>query len=196
MIFILIVNIKNSIDNFKTNLWTNLSADIDNKLYTTDLRPYRRCFLKDKKGNQFSFCNPVAYTKLGKHRTIEGKNSLFPIQMEDRTEALARANSAYFISIIIVQWADLMICKTRIRSLFEQGMTNTFMNFALFCETILGAFLVYTPIANTVAGTRPLDFVWWTAAVPFSLFIYIYDEIRKGWIRKYRHGWLKRNTFW
>ncbi len=62
-----------------------------------------------------------------------------------------RSNSAYFISIIIVQWADLMICKTRIRSLFEQGMTNTFMNYSLFFETLLGAFLVYTNRA------RPCD---------------------------------------
>jgi len=123
-------------------------------------------------------------------------NSLFPMMTRTRAEALRMSNSAYFISIIVVQWADLMICKTRIRSLFEQGMTNTFMNYALFFETILGAFLVYVPVANTVTGTRPLRFTWWTAAVPFSLAIYIYDELRKGWIRKNRFGWLHRNTYW
>lgn len=113
-----------------------------------------------------------------------------------RVQALAHSNSAYFISIIIVQWADLMICKTRIRSLFEQGMTNTFMNYSLFFETILGAFLVYVPVSNQVTGTAPLRFVWWTAGVPFSLMIYIYDEVRKGWIRKNQGGWIHRNTYW
>jgi len=124
------------------------------------------------------------------------ENNLFPMQTRTRVEALARSNSAYFISIIVVQWADLMICKTRIRSLFEQGMTNTFMNYSLFFETILGAFLVYVPVANTVCGTRPLRFSWWTAGVPFSLAIYMYDEFRKGWIRKNEKGWIHRNTYW
>ena len=118
------------------------------------------------------------------------------MQTRTRVESLAMSNSAYFISIIVVQWADLMICKTRIRSLFEQGMSNTFMNYSLFFETILGAFLVYVPVSNTVTGTRPLRFTWWTSAVPFSLAIYIYDELRKGWIRKNNGGWLHRNTYW
>merc|ERR1719403_650964 len=122
--------------------------------------------------------------------------SLFPMHQYVRDTALAQSNTAYFISIIIVQWADLMICKTRIRSLFEQGMTNTFMNYSLFFETILGAFLVYVQTANTVTGTHPLRFTWWTAGVPFSLMIYIYDEVRKGWIRKNKHGWIHRNTYW
>jgi len=144
-------------------------------------------------------------------QTREGKNSLYPISQYTRREALAQSNTAYFISIIIVQWADLMICKTRTRSLFEQAMTNGFMNYALFFETMLGAFLVYIPQANIVMGTAPLRFVWWTSAIPFSIMIYIYDEVRKGYIRnhranwmkskahkgeKYKGSWLTHNTFW
>jgi magnesium-transporting ATPase (P-type) len=146
------------------------------------------------------FCNIADYEDKPRTYTYgttpNGERSLFPMQTRARVESLAMSNSAYFISIIVVQWADLMICKTRVRSLFEQGMTNTFMNYSLFFETILGAFLVYVPVANTVTGTRPLKFTWWTAAVPFSLAIYMYDELRKGWIRKNRAGWLHRNTFW
>merc|ERR1719464_906192 len=174
------------------------------------LFPNRRCFAEDyselwrtdAEGAKLSnapppFCNVADYER--KPRTDaypENLNSLFPMQTRTRAEALAMSNSAYFISIIVVQWADLMICKTRIRSLFEQGMTNTFMNYSLFFETILGAFLVYVPIANTVTGTRPLRFTWWTAGVPFSLMIFIYDEVRKGWIRKNKGGWVHRNTYW
>merc|ERR1711973_886293 len=141
------------------------------------------------------------FEDLGGH-TLSSENSdveygtLFPMTMTDRYFALRRSNTAYFISIIVVQWADLMICKTRVRSLFEQGMTNVFMNYSLFFETILGAFLVYIGFANTVTGTRPMRFTWWTAGVPFSLMIYIYDEVRKGWIRKNQGGWVHRNTYW
>merc|ERR1712227_107469 len=33
-------------------------------------------------------------------------------------------HTAFFVSIVIVQWADLIICKTRKLSVFQQGMTN------------------------------------------------------------------------
>merc|ERR1719479_670418 len=118
--------------------------------------------------------------------STDTKGSLFPMQQHDRVSALRQSNTAYFISIIVVQWADLMICKTRSRSLFEQTMTNVFMNYSLFFETALGAMLVYLPVANTVTKTAPLKFVWWTSAVPFSILIYTYDELRKGYIRKCR----------
>jgi len=132
----------------------------------------------------------------GMSLTSTGPNSIFPMQQNERYEALMRSNTAYFISIIVVQWADLMICKTRSRSLFEQGMTNVFMNWSLVFETILGAFLCYIPVANIVTDTRPINFVWWTPAVPFSLAIYAYDELRKGIIRKNEKGWLQYNTYW
>merc|ERR1712156_149264 len=122
--------------------------------------------------------------------------SIYPFQHQDRVNALAKSNTAYFISIIVVQWADLMICKTRSRSLFEQGMTNVFMNWSILFETVLGAFLCYIPFANTVTQTQAISFVWWTSAVPFSLAIYTYDELRKGIIRKNRGGWLEHNTYW
>eukprot|EP00005_Dracoamoeba_jomungandri_P007697 CAMPEP_0174274970 /NCGR_PEP_ID=MMETSP0439-20130205/59574_1 /TAXON_ID=0 /ORGANISM="Stereomyxa ramosa, Strain Chinc5" /LENGTH=958 /DNA_ID=CAMNT_0015367039 /DNA_START=37 /DNA_END=2910 /DNA_ORIENTATION=+ len=41
-----------------------------------------------------------------------------------REDVLAHAQTAYFVSIVIVQWADLLICKTRKLSIFQQGMTN------------------------------------------------------------------------
>ena len=54
-------------------------------------------------------------------------------------------HTAFFVSIVVVQWADLIICKTRKLSVFQQGMGNWFMNFGLFFETALACFLSYTP---------------------------------------------------
>lgn len=39
-----------------------------------------------------------------------------------RDETLRAAQTGFFISIVIVQWADVVICKTRMLSLFQQGM--------------------------------------------------------------------------
>merc|ERR1712198_380518 len=37
-------------------------------------------------------------------------------------------HTAFFVSIVIVQWADLIICKTRKNFVFQQGMKNHFLN--------------------------------------------------------------------
>ena len=86
-------------------------------------------------------------------------------------------HTAFFVSIVIVQWADLIICKTRRNSVFQQGMNNTFLNFGLFFETALAAFLSYTPGMDKGLRMYPLALQWWIPAIPFSIVIFIYDEV-------------------
>nr|XP_032800915.1 sodium/potassium-transporting ATPase subunit alpha-3 isoform X1 [Petromyzon marinus]XP_032800916.1 sodium/potassium-transporting ATPase subunit alpha-3 isoform X2 [Petromyzon marinus]XP_032800917.1 sodium/potassium-transporting ATPase subunit alpha-3 isoform X3 [Petromyzon marinus]XP_032800918.1 sodium/potassium-transporting ATPase subunit alpha-3 isoform X4 [Petromyzon marinus]XP_032800919.1 sodium/potassium-transporting ATPase subunit alpha-3 isoform X5 [Petromyzon marinus] len=45
-------------------------------------------------------------------------------------------HTAFFVSIVVVQWADLIVCKTRRNSVFQQGMKNKILVFGLFCETV------------------------------------------------------------
>merc|ERR1711871_1524801 len=95
-------------------------------------------------------------------------------------EALHHAQTGGFINIIVVQWADLMICKTRFLSIRQQGMVNPVMNFGLLFETILGSFFCYMPgISGTALGTRALRLSHWLSGIPFFCFIFMYDEIRK-----------------
>eukprot|EP00756_Hemistasia_phaeocysticola_P040862 Hpha_TRINITY_DN16887_c1_g2::TRINITY_DN16887_c1_g2_i3::g.153400::m.153400/K01539/ATP1A; sodium/potassium-transporting ATPase subunit alpha len=97
--------------------------------------------------------------------------------------AQQRAQTAFFISIIIVQWADILICKTRKLSIVEQGMKNDMLNFGLCFETCLGIFLVYTPV-SVAFQIRRLRFVYWLPGIPFSILIFSYDEIRKALLRQ------------
>lgn len=99
-------------------------------------------------------------------------------------EALHHAQCALFVTIIVVQWADLVICKTRLLSIKQQGMRNQVMNFGLLFETILGAFLCYATFLNTALGTRPMRFTHWLPGMPFFVIIFTYDEVRKYYIRK------------
>merc|ERR1712181_196907 len=78
-------------------------------------------------------------------------------------------HTAFFVSIVVVQWADLIICKTRKNSVFQQGMKNHFMNFGLVFETVLAAILSYTPGMDKGLRMYPLKFNWWLPAIPFSL---------------------------
>lgn len=105
-------------------------------------------------------------------------------------------HTAFFVSIVVVQWTDLIICKTRRNSLFQQGMNNWMLNFGLVFETVLAAALSYTPGLDKGLNMYPLKFFWWLPALPFSLSILIYDEIRKLIIRKYPGGWVEQETYY
>jgi len=112
--------------------------------------------------------------------------------------ALPYAQCAFFISIIVVQWSDLMACKTRSLSITQQGMRNGWMNFGLVFETCLGMLLCYGGKAiNMGLGTRPIEFVHWLPAMPFMIFILSYDEVRKYLMRSLgKDNWFYRNTYY
>jgi len=112
-------------------------------------------------------------------------------------EALAHAQCAFFISIIVVQWADLICCKTRELSLMTQGMRNGWLNFGLAWETALGALLCYITVFNLPFGTRPIHALHWVPAMPFCAIILTYDETRKYLMRTLeKNNWVWRNTYY
>jgi len=102
------------------------------------------------------------------------------------TEALGHAQTAAFVSIVIVQWADLLICKTRSLSIYHQGMKNPILIFGLFTETLLCLALCYLPGIDEGLGTRPLMFIHWCPSFPYSVLIFFYDETRKYFLRRGR----------
>merc|ERR1712140_140267 len=89
----------------------------------------------------------------------------------DRKKLEFTCHTAFFVSIVIVQWADLIICKTRKLSVFQQGMKNHFMNFGLVFETVL-------------------------ASIPFSVLIFCYDETRKFLLGRNPGGWIEQETYY
>jgi sodium/potassium-transporting ATPase subunit alpha len=114
----------------------------------------------------------------------------------DRKKLEYTCHTAFFVSIVIVQWADLIICKTRRNSIIHQGMNNWVLNFGLVFETVLAAILSYTPGMETALRMFPLKINWWIPAIPFSLAIFIYDEIRRFIIRRNPGGWVELETYY
>ncbi|CAN8195164.1 unnamed protein product [Coccothraustes coccothraustes] len=105
-------------------------------------------------------------------------------------------HTAFFVSIVVVQWADLIICKTRRNSVFQQGMKNKILIFGLFEETALAAFLSYCPGMDVALRMYPLKPTWWFCAFPYSLLIFVYDEVRKLIIRRNPGGWVEKETYY
>ncbi|VDL98728.1 unnamed protein product [Schistocephalus solidus] len=106
-------------------------------------------------------------------------------------------HTAFFSSIVIVQWTDLLICKTRKNSIFQQGMWNHYLTFGLFFETTLAIFLSYCPGLEYGLRMMPLRWTWWLPALPFSAVIFIFDETRKKLLRTLPPGnWVERETYY
>merc|ERR1740128_1469910 len=105
-------------------------------------------------------------------------------------------HTAFFVSIVVVQWADLIICKTRRNSLFQQGMRNHVLTFGLFFETAVACLLSYTPGMDVGLRMYPLKLNWWLPALPYTCLIFCYDEIRKYILRHNPGGWVEKETYY
>ena len=79
---------------------------------------------------------------------------------------------------------------------FEVYMRNGMMNFGLVFETLLAAFLSYTPGMDKGLRMYPLAFTWWLPALPFSALIFVYDETRKYILRQRPGGWVEQETYY
>lgn len=72
-------------------------------------------------------------------------------------ETIFYAQSAYFVTIVMVQWSNVFACKSRKISFTFSGF-NKHMFGGLLLETCIFIFLLYTPGVNKVFGGRPLPF--------------------------------------
>ncbi|KAG9262152.1 sodium/potassium-transporting ATPase subunit alpha-1-like isoform X1 [Astyanax mexicanus] len=105
-------------------------------------------------------------------------------------------HTAFFVSIVIVQWADLIICKTRMNSIIKQKMKNKILIFGLFEETALASFLSYCPGMDVAIRMYPLKPWWWLCALPYAFLIFFYDEARRYILRRNKGGWVEKETYY
>ncbi|GAB9466658.1 Sodium/potassium-transporting atpase subunit alpha [Globisporangium polare] len=127
-----------------------------------------------------------------------------------QAKALAVTQTAYFVAIIVSQWANLIVCRTRMLSNVDQGMNNSVLNMGIVFETIVGVAFCYAGFLQGVFRTDSIRLTHWFCAMPFSLFIFAYDETRKFILRKTSRsyvdkktgrifrakGWLEENTYY
>lgn len=114
---------------------------------------------------------------------------------ESRKKLEYIGQTAFFVTIVVLQWGDLIISKTRKLSIFQQGMDNHVLNFGLVFETIVTAMLVYIP-GMTLFKLYPIEPVWWLLGVPFTLLTIVIDETRKFIMRKNPGGWVERVSYY
>jgi len=89
------------------------------------------------------------------------------------------AYSGYFLSVVICQVANIIVCKTRRTSILTQGMLNKHLIIALCIEVGLTVFLEYTPGLQGPFKFYPVMWRWWICPIPFMLAMMMFSEGRK-----------------
>lgn len=113
---------------------------------------------------------------------------------DDRKVLEYTCHTAFFVAIVIVQVADVIVCKTRRVSVFTQGMNNWALNLGILFEFVMACIVCYVPYMDVILKTYPLKAGWWLPAIPYACLILIYSELRKWWIRRNPGGWFDRKT--
>ena len=96
-----------------------------------------------------------------------------------------RAVTAFFVSIVICQIANVMICRTRHDSVFKKGLlANRLVLAGIATEIALVWMIVTNPYAQKVFGTAHLSASELLMSWPFALLIVAAEETRKLLVRR------------
>eukprot|EP00731_Ephydatia_muelleri_P011699 Em0006g593a len=105
---------------------------------------------------------------------------------ENRKNLEYTCYTAFFVSIVVSQWVNLIICKTRRNSFFEQTrQINYYTVFALMIATGLAVLLAYCSEIGTYLAFREIRLEWWFVPISFAIFLFVYDELRKHLVRMF-----------
>ncbi|XP_069859241.1 potassium-transporting ATPase alpha chain 2 isoform X2 [Dipodomys merriami] len=105
--------------------------------------------------------------------------------------------TAFFVGIMIQQIADLIIRKTRRNSIFQQGLfRNKVIWVGIASQIIIALILSYGLGSVTALSFTMLRPQYWFVAVPHAILIWVYDEIRKLFIRLYPGSWWDKNMYY
>jgi sodium/potassium-transporting ATPase subunit alpha len=96
-----------------------------------------------------------------------------------------KATTAFFVSIIICQIANVMNCRTRRESIFRKGIfTNRLVLLGIALELALFWTITHSSPAQKIFGAYPLTHSEMLLPVPFALFLIIAEEARKLALRR------------
>ncbi len=98
-----------------------------------------------------------------------------------------QATTATLSAIIVMQVANVFLCRSPDRSLLAAGILgNRLLLGGVAAEIALILLIDYTPLGNMVFGTSPIAAAVWLYVVPFALAMLLLEEVRKWFLRARR----------
>jgi sodium/potassium-transporting ATPase subunit alpha len=106
------------------------------------------------------------------------------------SEALAGAQTAYFIGLTFIQFGNLMSTRTRVLSFFQHDpfsakSRNLWLFGGITGSLALILILIEIPIFQEVFSVRNIEYQFWLMPLAFALLLFCLDEIRKLIVRRH-----------
>jgi calcium-translocating P-type ATPase len=97
-----------------------------------------------------------------------------------------QSTTACLSAIVVMQVANVFLCRSERRSLFFRGMfANKLLLAGVATEIVLILLIAYTPWGNALFGTAPLPLSVWLFILPFAVGMTALEELRKWIFRRF-----------
>jgi sodium/potassium-transporting ATPase subunit alpha len=111
---------------------------------------------------------------------------------------LIEASSVYFINLVVMQWFNLLACRTRRLSIFQhpplfnKHTQNWYLFPAMLFALCMAFFWLYIPSILEVLGTSNVPVEHFFLPASFGLGVLFLDEARKYGVRRWPNGLLAK----
>jgi len=96
-----------------------------------------------------------------------------------------RATTACLSTIIVMQIANVFLCRSASRSVFTTGLRgNALITIGVISEIAILLLINYTPWGNALLGTAALGAELWAFVIPLAAGMLVLEELRKWLARK------------
>jgi magnesium-transporting ATPase (P-type) len=113
----------------------------------------------------------------------------FGESLAPRAPLYLQATTSCLSAIVIMQVANVFICRSDRRSIFSTGLfSNRLILGGIALEIVLIALIDYTPWGNAIFGTAPIPADVWLFILPFAVAMIALEELRKFVANRLRAG--------
>ncbi|KAJ2605620.1 hypothetical protein H4R99_000965 [Coemansia sp. RSA 1722] len=116
---------------------------------------------------------------------------------EELAHLVSIAGSAHFMALVIMQWGNMFVARTRTVSVFRQNplwgpKSNTLLLVAIPVSILVALFFNEIRWFNSVFLTGPIPVEFFFLPIPFAIALIACEEIRKLVVRRYPSSWVAR----
>ena len=115
---------------------------------------------------------------------------------DKQNEILQTAQCAYYVTLVMGQFCHIWFCRTRQKSIFTHGFKNTVCNYGCILEITILMLVVWIPAMQPVFSTMNLNGRFWTPWIGTLITLFVFNESRKWWTRKYPTGKIAQYFLW
>ena len=96
-----------------------------------------------------------------------------------------RATTVCFVTIVVMQIANVFLCRSPRLSIFALGVfSNRLVLASILAEVAIALLIVYTGPGNALFGTAALPADLWLLPLPFAFSMLLLEEGRKWLVRR------------